>query len=178
MIKKRKKKIIVWTIIFLVLLLVIAERSWHLYRKYAIGSVGKNIMREIDSHADANGDCTLDLKEITDFEWDTLVVFDADFAVYHGDYKSNHDVAGEKMSQILGTAYERPSGYRALLIFLKNGEIVHEESYLADIEAPSKMNITIPPEYSYQGFDACCILSVDEASIAASCDGTHYYLYF
>lgn len=178
MIKKRKKKIIVWIILLSVLVLILAECSWHLYRKYAIGPVGKNIMREIDSHADANGDCTLDLREMTDFEWDTLVVFDADFPVYHGDYKSNHDVASEKMSQILGTAYERPSGYRSLLIFMKNGEIVHEESYLADIEAPSKMNISVPPEYSCQGFDACCVFSADEASIAASHDGTHYYLYF
>ncbi|MGN1403102.1 MAG: hypothetical protein ACI4XB_02175 [Ruminococcus sp.] len=174
----RKKKIIVWIILLSVLLLILAACSWHLYRKYAIGSVGKNIMREIDSHADANGDCTLDLREMTDFEWDTLVVFDADFSVYYGGYKSDHDVASEKMSQILGMAYERPSGYRALLIFMKNGEIVHEESYLADIEAPSKMNISVPPEYFCQGFDACCIFSADEANIAASCDNEHYYLYF
>lgn len=182
--KKRiaKKKVIVWAAILLVLILAAANRSWYLYRKYAIGPVGKNIIHAIDSRADASGNCSIDLSEMTDFAWDTLVVFDADFAVYYGDYKSDYDLADAKMSEILGFAYERMPGYRSRLIFVKDGQLVHEESYLVDIEAPSKMNIAISPEYSYEGMDACCVLSADEAKIAASREAygskITYYLNF
>lgn len=173
----RAKKTIIWLILLSVLLLVLTG-SLHLYRKYAIGPVGKNMMHEIDSHADTNGDCVLDLRKMTDFEWDTLVVFGQDFAVYYGGYKSDRDLASEEMSRILGISYQRSKGYRAILVFLKDGEIVHDESYLADIEAPSKINLSISEAHSYADFDACCVFSADESSIAASRDGTHYYLYF
>lgn len=133
--KKNIKKIAVLAVALIIIAAAFAA-GIYFYKKYSIGPVGKNIINEIDNNA-VNDSCTIDLKELTDFEWDTLVVADPDFKVYTG------TECDRKMSEIIGSDYHFEDGYRSRLIFVKKHKVVYEESYYASMEKPSKMNISI-----------------------------------
>lgn len=136
-------------IIILILTICILHSS-----KYSIGSVGKSIINEIDHSIDANGDCTIDLKMITDFEWDKVIIVSADFLAI--------GYSKEKIKNIWGIEYEFQPGFKSRLIFLKNNSVVYEESYSASIEHPEKFNISVSQKLNYY-----CILPCDNACISA-----------
>lgn len=131
-----KKKILILSAIAVLLLsAILGYTYWK--NEYEIGPVGTRIMEEIDKSSAEN--CTIDLKTVTDFEWDSVVVVSADFlAAGYPD---------EKVSEMFGFPYEMPEGFRSRIIFVKDEKIVHEESYAADIERSSKFNISLHPPY-------------------------------
>lgn len=147
MIIKKKTKILLIAVFIFVLCFGV---YLYINQRNHIGSVGKNIINEID----ANGDCTIDLKMVTDFEWDKVIIVSADFFAIG--YSKEH------IKELWGIEYEFSSGFKSRLIFLKNNSIVHEESYLASIEHPVKFDISVS-----SGMDYYCILPYDNAYITA-----------
>lgn len=122
-------------------------------------------MLEIDRCADADGDCTIDLQELTNFEWDTVAAFHQDASV-RGEYES------EEIIRLLGDDYEPSPGCRSRLIFLNDGVITYEESYPASIESSSEFNICILQSSDHPWWEethSYCILSVEDAIVDASC---------
>ena len=121
--------------IFLTIILLLSVVSGFIYQKnkYAIGPVGTRIMEEIDWNNPE--DCIIDLKTVTDFKWDKVVMVSESFLAA--------GYPNEMVSEMFGFPYEMPEGFRSRLIFLNENEIVYEESYAADIEHSSKFNISI-----------------------------------
>ena len=122
--------------------------------KDSIGSVGKSIINEINHSIDVNGDCTIDLRMVTNFEWDKVIIVSADFLAT--------GYSKEEIKNIFGFEYEFQPGFKSRLIFLKDNSVVYEESYSASIEHPEKFNISISPKLNYY-----CILPCDNACIPA-----------
>lgn len=131
-----KKKILILSAIAVLLLsAILGYTYWK--NEYVNGPVGTRIMEEIDKSSAEN--CTIDLKTVTDFAWDKVVVVSADFlAAGYPD---------ETVSEMFGFPYEMPKGFRSRLIFVNDEKIVHEESYAADIERSSKFNISLQHPY-------------------------------
>lgn len=152
MIKASKKIKILLFVIFIFALCF----GYYLYKKqvYSIGSVGKSIINEIDNSIDANGNCTIDLKAVTDFEWDKVIIVSADFLAI--------GYSKDKIKNIWGIEYELQPGFKSRLIFLKNNSVVYEESYPASIERSEKFNISVSPKFDYYR-----ILSCDNARVTA-----------
>lgn len=130
-----KKILILSAIAVLLLSAILGYTYWK--NIYAIGAVGTRIMEKIDESSAES--CTIDLKTVTDFEWDSVVVVSADFlAAGYSD---------ETVSEMFGFSYEMPEGFRSRMIFVKDEKIVHEESYAADIERSSQFNISLQHPY-------------------------------
>ena len=153
----KRKYIILGLILFFIMLS--AAFSYGYWKKnYEVGPVAESIMTEIDnSHTEY---CVIDLQNVTDFEWDRVVVVSADF--WCAGYSD------ETVSELWGFCYEVPKGFRSRLIFLNGDEIIHEESYAADIECSSKFNISIYPMPYYR------ILTSDECSVVGNEAEGHY----
>ncbi len=162
--KRNIKKAAVLAIALIIIAAAFAA-GMYFYKKYRIDPVGKKIINEIDNNA-VNNVCTINIKELTDFEWDTLVVADKDFKVYTG------TECDRKMSEIIGSDYHFEDGYRSRLIFVKNHRVVYEESYYASVEKPSKMNISIKDKNN--GY---CVLSAENSKAQGyvTDDGTSQY---
>lgn len=125
------------------------------YQKYHIGPVAENIINQINSSDKSDIECIIDLKTVTDFEWDKVIVVSADFLAA--------GYSQEKIKRIWGIDYEFQSGFRSRLIFIKNDSIAYEESYYASVENTVKFNISISPSLDYY-----CILPYDNACITAN----------
>lgn len=151
-VKKVIKALFVIMLILTTCIICILHRQ-----KYSIGSVGKSIINEIDHSIDANGECTIDLKMVTNFEWDKVIIVSADFLAI--------GYSKEEIKNMWGIEYEFQPGFKSQLIFLKNNSIVHEESYLASIEHSERFNISVSPKLNYY-----CILSCDNACVTAGRD--------
>ncbi len=146
-----KRTIILIVISFFFLAVIGYNHCWH--KKYDIGQVTESIMNEIDCSVDYNGECTVDLRKCTDFNWDRVVIVSADF--FAAGYSS------DLIEEMWGFEYEVPSDFRSRLIFLKNNTIVYEESYMASVEYSTRFNISIYPMPYYR------ILAYDEAMVLA-----------
>lgn len=123
--------------LLLVIILILTICTICLLRRprYSIGPVGKGIIDAIDQSIDANGDCTIDLKTVTNFEWDKVIIVSADFSAI--------GYSKEKIKNIWGIEYEFKPGFKSRLIFVKNNSVVYEESYSESIENPEKFNISV-----------------------------------
>ncbi|UKS27384.1 hypothetical protein LOZ80_00050 [Paenibacillus sp. HWE-109] len=88
------------------------------------------IIKEIDGECGENGTCTISIKEVTDFEWDRMVIFQI------GSSKS-------EISKALGIEYSGPTDMMTGMIFVKDNKIVHEEIIPYYPEKPSKLWIVL-----------------------------------
>ncbi len=144
----------------LLLLLTAGVLSCLHWQFQSIGPVGTRIMQVIDDRTQGEGSCIAALDAVTDFEWDTAVLVSADLlAAGHSD---------AYLSEIWGFPYAMQGGYRSHLIFVKEGQVVYEESYPASIEAPVQLNVSLYPPPYYR------IYSVEDCEVACHCTDGHY----
>ena len=94
-----------------------------------VGPLAHKIMDEIDRLADDDGECILNMNELTDFDWDMMIVVNWYFSI---------DPTKEMPLDI---KFKQKNGIWSYLIFLKNNEIVYEEAYRASFETLYKFNL-------------------------------------
>jgi len=102
-----------------------------------VGPLAHKIMNKIDQLADADGKCVIDIAELTDFDWDTMVVID-------------YYCSSEQIKEIPKAIKLKEKGVWSQLIFLKDNKVVYEEAYRASVETSYKFNLFF--EYGGQGF--------------------------
>ena len=95
-----------------------------------VGPFAHKIMDKIDQLADADGKCIININEITDFDWDKMIVTE---------YSA--DTLKEMKEIPEDTIFKEATGQRSRLIFLKNNKVVYEESYRYSIETTYKFNL-------------------------------------
>ncbi|MBQ9632744.1 MAG: hypothetical protein IJV04_07540 [Lachnospiraceae bacterium] len=122
--KSASKVILICFAIIMMIIIVFCFHEYHAMRK--AGALGTAIIQHIDStiEADEDGECIIDLNEITDFEWDTVFVISPGYTINSKDPK-------QKIIQLVGCDLEFPKEYdkyRAILIFLKDDDVVYTES--------------------------------------------------
>lgn len=128
--KSVSKVILICFAIIMMIIIVFCFHEYYAMRK--TGDLGTAIIQHIDSkiEADGDGECIIDLNEITDFEWDTVFVISPGYTINSKDPK-------QKIIQLVGCDLEFPKEYdkyRAILVFLKDDDVVYTESYYCAIE--------------------------------------------
>ena len=92
----------------------------------------------------------VELKTVTNFEWDRAIIASADF--FAMGYSS------ETLEDIWKIEYDPQSNFRSRILFVKDNKVVYEESYAASIEESAKFNISVSPSLDYY-----CILPYDDS---------------
>lgn len=124
--------------------------------------VTENIIRTIDNECDQNNTCTVSMKDITDFDWDRMVVF--------GLGSSNSEI-----SEALGVEYRELRDLMSGMVFVYNNKIVYQEMIDYDPERPSKLRIIIEHK---TGEPNCAGFTPDTAVFKSSknnIDEVYYY---
>lgn len=83
---------------------------------------GKLVARIKTTCGESNG-CTIRLRDVTDFDWDRVYVF-------------NYAVTKDQIGKIIGAPFPRYVEFRRSIIFLKGGTVVYSEADPTDIEGP------------------------------------------
>jgi hypothetical protein len=85
--------------------------------------IEQKIRDRIEAQCKNGGDCIIRIKDITDFGWDKMFVFD-------------YGVSQEQIEKALGTPFPGYVEFTRRLVFLKTGKIIYSEDEPTDIEAP------------------------------------------
>ena len=148
----KKKILIISSILLVIILFIILFLNIDFYSLLEIqGEVGPfahKIMDKIDQSVDAEGKCIIDIKELTDFNWDMMVVTEYNFPL---------DEIKEIPQEI---NYAKTKGVKSRLTFFKDNKVVYEETYRVSIETSYKFNLFF--EYGGQGYK---IFTPDNAQI-------------
>ena len=139
--------------VFIIIFLIIAFTtvvSISKCQENELGSVAQGIIDEIETSG--NDECMVELKTVTNFEWDRAIIASADF--FAMGYSS------ETLEDIWKIEYDPQSDFRSRILFVKDNKVVYEESYAASIEESEKFNISVSPSLDYY-----CILPYDDSFV-------------
>ena len=139
--------------VFIIIFLIIAFTtvvSISKCQENELGSVAQGIIDEIETSG--NDECMVELKTVTNFEWDRAIIASADF--FAMGYSS------ETLEDIWKIEYDPQSDFRSRILFVKDNKVVYEESYAASIEESAKFNISVSPSLDYY-----CILPYDDSFV-------------
>jgi len=67
--------------------------------------------------------CTIRVKDVTDFDWDRVYVF-------------NQGATKDQIEKVIGAPFPRYQEFKRSMIFLKGGKVVYSEAEPTDIESP------------------------------------------
>jgi hypothetical protein len=118
------------------------------------------IIRNIELKSKNTDECIISIKEITDFKWDKLVMF-------------NEGASRQEINSVLGFRYEGETDLTVLTIFLFKGKIVYQENEAYDPEKPSKLFVQYPDSQIHHmefSFDKAVFKGTKE-----QIDGEYYY---
>jgi len=94
------------------------------------------IIAEIDRHVDVDGGETqINIAELTNFEWDKMVVF-------------RDPVSQAQISNAIGVDFTGNLNHRNGIIFVRNGEIVYEEMFPEPVSDPEPFYFFVRGENS------------------------------
>ncbi|MBY9079731.1 hypothetical protein [Paenibacillus sp. CGMCC 1.18879] len=93
-------------------------------------SLSDQIIQTIDRTSNVNGVSAISLKEITDFKWDKVVIFQV-------------GSSDEEINNALGVKYEGPTDLMSGMVFVLDDKIVHEELIPYQTEHPANLQIFI-----------------------------------
>jgi hypothetical protein len=133
--------------VFIIIFLIIAFTtvvSISKCQENELGSVAQGIIDEIETSG--NDECMVELKTVTNFEWDRAIIASADF--FAMGYSS------ETLEDIWKIEYDPQSNFRSRILFVKDNKVVYEESYAES----AKFNISVSPSLDYY-----CILPYDDS---------------
>ena len=99
-----------------------------------VGPLAHKVMEKIDKLADTDGECIIDIRELTNFNWDTMIAV-------------NYFCPLKEIAEIPEDFHLKEKDVWTRLIFLKDDKVVYNESYRASVEAPYKFNL----EFIYEG---------------------------
>ncbi|MNM56775.1 hypothetical protein D3C81_679540 [compost metagenome] len=125
-------------------------------------SLSDQIIQTIDRKSNENGTCDISLKEITDFKWDKVVIFQV-------------GSSDEEISSALGIKYEGPTDLISGLVFVLDHKIVHEELIPYQTEHPTNLQIFIEKKATDPN---CVAFTLENAVLKGSkeeLDGVTYY---
>ena len=135
-------------IIFVFILLIFITISF--CQKYEkTRELAQKVMNQIDACADLDVECMIDFAELTDFDWDKMLVMDA------------IDAYTEKqIEEDLGFKYTFPKppllpssrDFKDRIVFFKDGEVIYEESYITSPEKAVKFNLAFKHGYGHRVF--------------------------
>ena len=109
------------------------------------------IVRAIDNQCEAEGECTINLSSVTDFDWDTVAIFTA-----NGDW-----VKMGKVLQIPNVNLDVSEG----IVYYSNGEVVKMQTQGYDYDNPPMLSYGI--ERSSLDDPYYRIHTVDDADLRA-----------
>lgn len=126
---ENKKIPILLIIVCIFVIIGLFNSGWLFDEPSAIGPLGHKVMQRIDYLLSTEEKCVIDMKEITDFEWDRLFVFNISCSL-----KTIRNLTGDQ-------SFTEPSGNWSHLVFMKEDKIVYKESYKASVEQSFQFNI-------------------------------------
>ena len=96
--------------------------------------------------------CWINLRDYTDFDWDTVYVFQ---------YWTSED----EIAQVIGQRFPRYEEFQTHIAFVLNGRLVHTEAIQKNVERPSSRETVfhIAPGASFWKFAVGEMLSVGAA---------------
>jgi hypothetical protein len=86
------------------------------------GAVERQIGNRVNSCV-PSAPCIVKIKDVTDFQWDQLHVFE-------------YGASLDEIRKFLGTDYPDYVEFKRRLVFLKDGRIIHREDEPTDVERP------------------------------------------
>lgn len=86
-------------------------------------SIEGKLVAKIKTTCGESSGCTIRLRDVTDFDWDRVCVF-------------NYAVTKDQIEKIIGAPFPRYVEFRRSIIFLKGGKVVYSEADPTDIEGP------------------------------------------
>jgi len=110
----------------------------------------KNIVKSIDNECGENGTCQIQMKDVTNFKWDKMVVF--------GLGSSNAEI-----SKALGVEYDGPTDCVSGVVFVYNHKIVDEEIVPYYPEHPNKLQYFVGESGTHE--DPSCLSFTPENAI-------------
>jgi hypothetical protein len=102
-------------------------------------SMKDRITQAIEQRCREKSECAIEMKTLTDFEWDRLVVFEV----------SSSDA---EVSAALGFQYPDLTDLVGGLIFAHSGKIVHQEIFPYDPENPDRLSFELPGQINCRAF--------------------------
>lgn len=122
----------------------------------------QNIIKSIDNGCGKNNTCQIRMKDITDFKWDKMVVFQV----------GSSDV---EVSKALGVEYKNSTDLISGLVFAYQGKIVHEERVPYDPEKPSKLNYIVKKQFEKPNSASFTPQNAIFRGTKETIDGVSYY---
>jgi hypothetical protein len=149
----RKRRLMIITLVILMLIVAGCQKE---------SSLSDQIIQTIDRKSNGNGVSDISLREITDFKWDKVVIFQV-------------GSSDEEISNALGVKYEGPTDLMTGLIFVFDHKIVHEELIPYQTEQPANLQIFIEKKAKDPN---CLAFTLENAVLKGSkeeLDGVTYY---
>ena len=114
--------------------------------------LSEKIIEKIDQTSDENGYCTVDLNEVTDFEWDKAVFFEA-------------SSSSRAVSELLGIDFTEMNDMNYGMIFAYQNEIVYKEIFAEIVESPNRFRSSLFKSGDNGG--KCELVTPDNANVYA-----------
>jgi hypothetical protein len=115
-------------------------------------ALNEEIMKTIDKKCKQSNSCKIDMKEITDFKWDKMLIFDLG---------SNRN----EISEALGVEYTESADLMYGMVFVFENKIVYDERLGYNPEKPEKIFYNLGDNSSYK------IYTADNAILKGEKDG-------
>ena len=109
-------------------ILFLAVLSSCLTKSIDPNSIEGKLVTAINTTCSESGKCTIRLKDVTDFDWDRVYVF-------------NYANSQSQIEELIGAPFPKYQEFQRSIIFLNGGNIVHSESLPTDIERPIKNQV-------------------------------------
>ena len=84
-------------------------------------SIEGKLVTQIKTTCGESTSCTIRLRDVTDFDWDRVYVF-------------NHGVTKDQIEKVIGAPFPRYEEFKRSIIFLNGGTVVYSEADPTDIE--------------------------------------------
>ena len=106
-------------------------------------SIEGKLVTKIKTACGESTGCTIRLKDVTDFDWDRVYVF-------------NYAVTKDQIEKVIGAAFPRYEEFKRSIIFLKGGKIVYSEADPTDIESVINDQVVFDLAYgdNYKAYSA------------------------
>lgn len=125
-------------------------------------NMSEKIIKTIDNKCDQGDTFMISMKDITDFEWDKMVIFEVG--------SSNFEV-----SKALGIEYKESTDLMSGMVFVCNNKIVHEERVPYNPDRPEKLRYIVEHKPKEPN---CTSFTPNDAVLKGSrekIDGVFYY---
>lgn len=128
----KSQKSIIWIFVLVVILILLVI----IFKKYISNEdkLSNKIMWYIDNNCYNSNTCILSMKEITDFEWDKMLMYQVG--------SSNTEI-----SDLLGVEFKDSIDLSSGIIFIVNNKIVYEEHIFYHPEKPYKLLLYVGRMY-------------------------------